>query len=266
LCAPAAYAVGTANNQWFQTSNLLIAVLGATAVVIGACSSGYVRERLLGNLALGSAIMTAILLSVGINNPYRSAASLRDQTHPTEIGADAAVLKLAPKSADYLRAMREAATREGFAAGTPVLDLTGRHPTTVYALGGVAPGLPWLIGGFPGSVPFVRAGLRRVSCAHLARAWLLAAADEPRRPEMSALMALKIGPTIPLPRDTLQPLGIERDSFRPVIEIASPIGYGQQLLLAPTDQDETRKRCEAARSVGPEAAASAPGSSHPGVQ
>ena len=140
LLTPAAYAIGTGNNQWFQAAHLLIAWMAAAVVVPAVTCAPEKAERILSALALASAAVAGVLVSIGIEQPYRSAHGLRDQTAAAEVGSDGARLRLSPESADYVRNIRQAAYGNGFTEGTPVLDLTGRHPATVFVIGGSAPG------------------------------------------------------------------------------------------------------------------------------
>jgi hypothetical protein len=193
--------------------------------------------------------VAGVLVSIGIEQPYRSAYALRDQTAVAEVGTDGARLWLSPASADYITNLRQAAYGNGFTEGTAVLDLTGRHPATVFVIGGSAPGTPWLISGFLGSREYVRAALRRVPCDVLARAWLLVpVASAQAQPRHSPLMALKLGANVALPTDTLDPFGIDQQSgYRQVFEGASPVGYGSHALLAPVAESAARQRCDALR-------------------
>ena len=258
LLAPAAYAVGTGTDQWSRAVHVLIAWVGAATILVGTGRPDPQIERVLCLVALGSAALTAILVSIGVGHPYRSTVSLREQVYPTILGPrSGSILDLTSESASYLHSLREAAFGAGFSTGTPILDLTGRHPATVFALGGTAPGLSWLISGYPGSADIVRAALSRVSCQDLARAWLLImdeknkeAANDIERQKALYLYGLK-----PLAADTLKPLGIDpQTGYRQVISVASPIGYGTQLLLAPEIPEEATARCEAERALAPDPA------------
>jgi hypothetical protein len=155
----------------------------------------------------------------------------------------------------YLHSLRQAAFSAGFSTGTPILDLTGRHPGTVFALGGAAPGLPWLIGGLPGSADMVRAALGRVSCQDLAKAWLLITVEENKVTANNVERLAKFGNSTPLAADILRPLGIHpQTGYRQVIKVSSPVGYGTQVLLAPETPGETKARCIAQRALSPDRA------------
>jgi hypothetical protein len=80
-------------------------------------------------------------------------------------------------TAEYISTLQRAAAANGFRFGTPIIDLTGAAPGTVFALGGEAPGAPWLSGGYSGSVAYVRETLNRVPREHLRQAWVLTAPD-----------------------------------------------------------------------------------------
>ena len=119
---------------------------------------------------------------------YRQTTPTAQQGDPTRIGTTGTVL-MSSDFADYIDGLRKAARRAGFQPGTPMIDLTGHYPGAVFALGAVPAGAPWLIGGYPGSVGFVKAAMANVPCEQLRAAWLLAEPTGPRAVPMSILPA-----------------------------------------------------------------------------
>ena len=57
--------------------------------------------------------------------------------------------------------------------GDRVIDLSGRSPTSIYAIGGQPIALAWMIGGYPGSADFVQTALQRVPCTVRTSAWVI---------------------------------------------------------------------------------------------
>ena len=75
--------------------------------------------------------------------------------------------------AKFIGESRLRAQEGGFTPGTPVVDLTGQNPGTLFALEAEAVGAPWIIGGARGSLDFVTRTLQRVPQDKLKRSWLL---------------------------------------------------------------------------------------------
>jgi len=98
-----------------------------------------------------------------------------NETERVEIGVHSAALFVDKLTADYISGLQRAASGHGFRFGTPVIDLTGVSPGTVFALGAEAPGAPWLSGGYPGSTAYVQETLSQVPREHLRHAWILTA-------------------------------------------------------------------------------------------
>ena len=178
--------------------------------------------------------------------------SLRDQTDPAVLGAgQGTLLKLSHESAEYIRKIRIAASANGFSPGTQVLDLTGRHPGSVFALGGAALGSPWMISGVSGSVAFAQAVLKRVPCRDLASAWLITPLGKGEPDKSDPWRLLKMNTSTPLPLEVIQSFGLDPGTeYKNVITIESPVGYGPQMLLMPSDIERSRARCETLRDNG----------------
>lgn len=175
LAMPVVYVLGTGNDNWWQVSQAgVFWVIAATmlATMPASIPDSQRLSRVL-VIAMATQFLMAGIVQTGIEAPYGQAASLRDQHHRVTLGSSDAGLRLTPGFASYLEEAQRKSSDAGFAPGTPMLDLTGRSPTTLYAMGASSTAGPWLIGGYPGSAPMVSAMIDRASCAELARAWLL---------------------------------------------------------------------------------------------
>lgn len=126
-----------------------------------------------GLVALALVAMTGVAVVKGVRAPYRLAAPVTQQTELVEVGARGERLSLDPRTARFVTALRDAARRHGFCADDPAIDLTGELPGAVVALGGRAPGLPWLFGGYPFSEKLAAWALASVDAQTRARAWLV---------------------------------------------------------------------------------------------
>jgi hypothetical protein len=90
-------------------------------------------------------------------------------------------LRLDPKIVAFLSAVKSRAREGGFQARTPMIDLSGRNPGVLYALGARPLGAAWLLGGLVTSDQVASMNLDVVPCEQMARAWILDEPDGPRR-------------------------------------------------------------------------------------
>lgn len=178
---PFAYAFGSNNNYW-----IVGAVAGYFWLLAGAGLWGLTKSKAaswasLLPMAAIALVGTALLLQLAMNNPYRQLGALRTYAHPTVLGpGEGHSLLLSEADSQYIEQFKQMAARAGFAAGTPMIDLTGRTPGLLYAGGAFNVGQPWLIGGYPGSLGFVSLALNSVDCEVLASSWLLIEPESPR--------------------------------------------------------------------------------------
>jgi hypothetical protein len=100
---------------------------------------------------------------------------LRQQTEWISSAFHEHVVEVDPATADYFRTLLTGARAAGLQIGTPILDMTGVGPTTIYMLGGEAAGLAWIGTGYPGSRELALQGLSYVPAEKLRRSWILTA-------------------------------------------------------------------------------------------
>jgi len=180
LAMPYIYAFGTNNNYWQAGSAVSIFWLLGGLVFL----SPFMRIR--GGwsfsipLVLTAQTVSAVLLQIGMEQPYRQTQPLRLNNHSTEIGTTNSSLVLSAGYAKYLEDAKSAARHAGFRPGFPVIDLTGQSPGILYALKAESIGQAWTVGGYQGSLKFAIAGLNRVPCEKIAAAWVLFEPDGPR--------------------------------------------------------------------------------------
>ena len=82
--------------------------------------------------------------------------------------------------------------RNGFKAGSPLLDLSGMSPGLVYALDGRAIGNAWMIGGYKGSNALARASIAKIPCTDLQSSWLIVEPGGPVSLDLSMLKDFEI--------------------------------------------------------------------------
>jgi hypothetical protein len=172
IALPVIYSLGSGTEVIYHASQASVFWFSATIILATAAPEAY-RDRSVAGATMFSAVLTVAILLGAIADPYRLPGPLWEQTEPVRIGALASELLVDKSTAAYITDLQQAAEAHGFKVGTPIIDLTGTFPGTVFALGGEAPGIPWLSGGYVGSVAYVLETLRRVPLEHLRHGWIL---------------------------------------------------------------------------------------------
>lgn len=176
---PYAFAFGTSGNYWSAMGGAAIFWCAAGVVLLIGRHGRQTRWPQLVPHAIGVLIGAAIILVFATEVPYRQGAALRSHDSVVPISGGS-FLHVSPDVACYLTRLRGQLSAHGFTPGTPMLDLTGHCPTSLYLVEAKPLGLAWMIGGYGGSPRYVRTALDRVSGDDLRRAWLLSEPDSPR--------------------------------------------------------------------------------------
>lgn len=240
LCAalPYVYAFGTYSNYSQVATYAGLFWILAGLMLLHPVLRSRQRMRVLAPIALMAMLVCGTLLARGMALPYRQPQALSLNPQRLEIGTPPSALWVSAAVADYVHDAARATRQAGFAVGTPVMDLSGHSPGLVFALGGVAPGAPWLLGGYPGSRAFTEAALARCSCQTLASAWVLVELDGRRG----------------IPAESLGTFGaaLSRD-YREAGRWAAATGVGwhkaprTQVLYQPLTVPAVKERCVALR-------------------
>jgi hypothetical protein len=218
IFAPIAIALGTNTGilKVAPRSGVFWVIAMALAVTIAAPAK--IRLPLLYVTMAVSACGVLILMVHAIQKPYRVNGPLWQQTEWISSATREHLVKVDPATADYFRTMQTGARSGGFQVGTPMIDLTGMAPTTIYILGGEAIGLAWFNGGYPGSRDLTFHVLSAVPAAELRRAWILTSPDG----------------HAPLPTDILNDLGLRfPDSYEEVARAQTGYLKEEQILWRP---------------------------------
>ena len=173
IAFPHVYAFGTGNNYWKAGGSAGVFWLLAGFVFVAPIARNQKSWVVFLPLALVTQVTTVLLLNPSIESPYRQPQALRLHDQAMVVGTEGSLLVLSKGYAEYLRAAVSGAKAAGFKADTPVIDLSGQSPTTLYALRAENLGQAWVVGGYPGSLKLATAALKRVSCEKIAGAWLL---------------------------------------------------------------------------------------------
>jgi hypothetical protein len=217
---PYAYAFGSGNNYWLVAIEagifwVLAAIMLVTSFAPRACMA----------LVSVMVLTTTIIATAAVTYPYRQQQPLAEQTLPITLANS--TLQVDPEAADYLKKLHATAARAGFQSGSYMLDMSGRLPTALYALGAKPIGLAWTVGGYEGSEQLLASKLDNVDCSLLAHTWILAEPDGIR----------------PLPLTMLKHYGIS---------IARDYGgyrvVDGQTLYKPINRKQVEKSCEMMRA------------------
>jgi hypothetical protein len=187
MAIPIAVGFGSAATLPVSASLAAVFWIAGTLLLIGGLSRGPLARHFMMATALVTSIVCVSVLAGTWIRPHRIPTPLWEQTEWISVRDHDRAVQVDAATAAYFRQFRAAAERNGFADGTPIIDLTGMSPTTVYALGGSALGAAWLLGGLPGSSEFVALILARMRRADLERAWILTAPSGHRRVDVSVL-------------------------------------------------------------------------------
>jgi hypothetical protein len=235
---PFACAFGSYNEYWLASSS---AVFFWTLSGISMIASARPQRdiwRIMSPVAIVTLAMTAVFVYRGMITPQRQTRPLTADADAIQIVESGARLLVSHDFAEYINAALRLSRDAGFKAGTPMIDLSGQYPGTLYIIGSKPVGAPWLIGGYPGSDASVAKSLDRVSCEELAESWILAEPNGPRK----------------LSSDILKKYGIELERDYTIVAVLdSPTGtypdsYKQQLLKPTRTRHEAVAACELARA------------------
>ncbi len=194
LIMPYIYAFGTNNSYFLRGTYSAVFWISASVILLVALMRENVRADSAGKqpgiphallscavcllpFVLVIQLVAAIVVSNGIDNPYRQPQSLRLNDRVVTVGPDNASLILDEGFANYIDKAKTKAFEAGFKAGDGIIDLTGRSPGLLFVLGAKNTGSAWILGGYKGSNNLSRALLKQVSCRELSNAWVLLEED-----------------------------------------------------------------------------------------
>ena len=173
LALPFAYSFGSNDNYWLKAIGAgIFWVLAGLVLIVPAMNHQRFKSMVI-SLALAGQMMTVVLVDHAIEHPFRQPQPLRENDYPVAWGEAGSTLIFDGSSGQYLSEAMDLVERGSFSHGTPMIDLSGRAPGLLHAIGAKSIGLPWFPGGYPGSNEYARDALKRVACEELAVAWLL---------------------------------------------------------------------------------------------
>jgi hypothetical protein len=175
LLLAVAFAFGSANGLIRQMSGAFV-FLSAASLYSAFWIDQYINKKYLGSaVSLLLVLSVCLVLTLAYENPYRLPTGVKNQIEPVTFTGNKGSIFVDKKTAKYVNDLKRAAIDAGWKRETTLIDLTGASPGTTVILGGRAPGIPWLMGGYKGSNDFARFALSMASSSTLNLAWVLTA-------------------------------------------------------------------------------------------
>jgi hypothetical protein len=216
---PYVFAFGTNGNYWSLAAHAGLFWVAAAIILMRAIYPAWQAPCTVLILVLLPFSISARILAVGMEYPYRQTQPVQRNDQVVEVGTGRVRLTLASDFANYVRRLQAIAREGGFQSGDPVIDLTGHYPGAPLVLGAISVGQAWMIGGYPGSAALAAVALRHVSCATIVDSWLLIEPDGPRKISQEVLgnYGLKFEPVGSLASPTgSYPQSYQQDLLRPI--------------------------------------------------
>ncbi len=178
---PFVYAFGTGNNYWASAASAGIFWVFSGLVFLVPLAPHLKLSPLLLSLGLSVQLISVVQVHNGFQKPYRQTQPLHLNDQRVTFGKPGSTLVLSKDFANYIQAAVKVSRQAGFIQATPMIDLTGKSPGILYAIGAKNIGQPWTVGGYPGSEALAIMMLKKLSCKELATAWLLIEPEGPRK-------------------------------------------------------------------------------------
>jgi hypothetical protein len=187
LAVPLALSFGTNMPMLAHSQiNAVFAWTALLAALFALYSAGRVDVR---TLSICLLVMTVpglvpqVRAALEARHTYRQHTSLGEQNVSVLLGASSTRLLVDAEMAKSLSALSASALAAGWQPGQGMLDFTGDGPGWVFSLGGRPLGVPWLLGGYPGSDAAAALLVSRLPEAELRQSWLLSSDTTVRRIE-----------------------------------------------------------------------------------
>lgn len=198
VALPPALSFGT-NMPVFEHSQIS-SVFGVLALLAGVRRleiEGILRPHHL-TIALVLLCVPSLAIQVRaalqVEHTYRQLQPLAAQAESVEVGATGERIQVDAETARSLGAVKAAAAAAGWTAGQHMLDFTGDGPGWLYVLGARPVGVPWLLGGYPGSRDSAGYLLGKQSHLTLRGSWIVSSTNNPRRIEdWQSLLETQLG-------------------------------------------------------------------------
>jgi hypothetical protein len=180
LFSPYLYSFGSNSNYMYMSfSALFFWIIAASALIFLSISKRQNWEVLI-PISVAVQIFTSLQLFTGIENPYRQPNSLFKNELKAPLGIFLPGIKIPESYQIYFQQVSDTVKTSNYKFGTPVIDMTGFSPLTLFSIRAEVLGSAWLIGGYAGSNEFALETLLSIDCEKLSKSWLLVEPEGPR--------------------------------------------------------------------------------------
>ena len=175
---PYFYSIGTNNSYIYTICRVPIFFIISGLIIASDLINNMPKimkiklERLLIIFSILSTIIFFNFLSEFNLYPYRQETNLFDYSKSFSIRGNTE-LKISDSAFKYLKDSNNYINKYNFENNQLVLDLTGRSPGFIYAIGGKPLLAPWILGGYPGSNKVLGYFLDKAELEDLKNAWIL---------------------------------------------------------------------------------------------
>lgn len=239
IALPYIYAAGTGNNYWQTGAGAALFWVLAAIILFAKCQLNY---QLMAVITSFVAVIGSINIVDAMQTPYRQTDPLFQQTATYIDPHTKQTLVLSKDTAKYLNKLSKLLDKTHFMPNTPVIDLSGHHPGSLYFMQANAIGQAWTIGGYAGSQPLAALALNQATCKEIASAWLLVELEGKRGISEYILKDHGLDSSI----DKYQVVaGLKSQTLRDFGSISPkhPDGRYNHYLLKPLDIQQQTKKC-----------------------
>ncbi len=179
ILLPLIGAAGTTNNLFIQYQYFFFFVILFYILVISKRGNPRNSDLILKFLAICLVCLTAVVLYVAANSPYRQVSSLFSNKFQLSDNLTVRNLLVDYSTFNSFSKMSKVVVDSGFKPGDGLIDLTGQSPAVSFLIGAKPLGDSWLLGGYSGSNEFAIKKLMPLSCREKIGTYLLVEPNGP---------------------------------------------------------------------------------------
>jgi hypothetical protein len=233
LNLPFVYSFGTNNNFWITATHAGYFWLLGSLILLLNLNIRYRSNFILLFILFTFHVLTTLVLNKTWASPYRQDEPFSQSSSMVLIGGSSSKVVLSKEYKNYIESLKNLTSSYNL-VNMPMIDLTGHFPGADFILGAYSPGVPWLMGAYPGSHQFAQAAIKTLKCEELSRAWII---TEP-------------GGAFKIPTNVISDRGLDLlKDYQLVGEVQSPRGQTLQIhkqyLYRPKDIKKSIESCEA---------------------
>jgi len=172
ILLPYIYAFGTGNNYSYASSAAAFFWLLAAIATLAAFDISWMKNSLL-PLAFCSQLLTTVFLLNAVESPYRQPNKLFERTQLVKINNPESKIRVNIHIAKYYEDVRQIAINGNFKSDNSIIDLTGCSPGIAVILGTFNLGIPWALGGYPGSEKMAQFFYKKIQVEQIRKAWVI---------------------------------------------------------------------------------------------